>query len=167
MAERPDQPKTSVNSEGDPHWLDHRERRHYTHEYRGASRRERSREQVLRDWYGSEPAVFEALAHKRFAVHVGEALDDVLAASFGMADSVLLEAVQDAWPELVGEQIAAQSRPAALRKGRLDIEVHNASWLYVLKTTQAEAIAERVAEFSDGKVTDVRLVPGGRSRTDA
>ena len=145
----------------DPYWLEHRDRRSRTHHFRRPSPRERSREQLLRDWYGDDLATGEMLTHKKPAVHVSEAMGEVLA-SLGMRRQATLEKLRDNWAEIVGPDIAGQSAPVAMYEQRVDVEVSSAPWMYVLKTMHQPMVTERVAEFTDGDVTEVRFVPHGR-----
>mgnify|MGYP006300072973 CR=1 FL=1 len=142
-------------------WLDRKERRESYRFGRHPTPKERRREEVIRDWLGPEEARNFILNHQRQAEHIGEVLGDVLS-SIGMRRQALLEKLMDKWPELVGDDIAKKSMPCRLMAQRLDVEVENPSWLYILRTTHAASILARVQKFSEGAISEIRFVPAGR-----
>lgn len=54
------------------------------------------------------------------------------------------------WPEIVGERIAARTRPGAIARGVLWIEVANAAWLQELSLLKDELL-ERIRGKLEGK----------------
>ena len=148
-----------VNNE--PCWLDRVERRNHSHFGRRPSIRERNREQAIQDWMGPDMARRFMLDHQRQAEHIGKAMGEVLA-SIGMRRQALLEEIMDNWPDLVGADIARISNPCRLFQKQLEIEVENPSWFYILQTTHAKVILQRVKDFSNDAINQIRFVPGGR-----
>jgi len=144
-----------------PYWLDRAERRNRTHFARRPSLRERSREQVLRDWFGEERATGEILAHQSPAVHIAGPLDSALT-RLGLRRPVDLERLRDDWAEIVGADLAHYCQPVALHGTCLDVEVVDAAWLYELRTMHSREIQARVERASEGRVNTVRFAPHGR-----
>lgn len=151
-----------------PNWLDRRDHRERSHYGRTPSRRERERERLLRDWFGPERGAMEIMAHQSPCRALGEAVGEVIS-GLGLGRHVEFCAIADHWVELVGADIAQQARPVALRARRLDVEVSNPSWMYVLRTVHAKQIEQRVKEFTNDRIAAVSFVPEGRhysSRTN-
>lgn len=76
-------------------------------------------------------------------------------------DLALLEKIQGAWPELVGADIARQSRPSRISKNRLCVEVPSTTWRFVLESQHKAGIGARVAAFTQNAITGVLFVPPG------
>ena len=147
----------------DLHWLDRSRNRHRTHFRRRPSRREWERERLLRDWYGRDAGRLEALAHQRPSQSIREALPRVLD-RLGLREGSTLSDLQKAWSDLVGSDVARFTLPVALRGGTLQIEVGNASWMYVLENMHKDAILAAVKTYTGGEVKTIRFVPAGRRR---
>lgn len=145
----------------DEQWLDHRDRSGYTHFGRRPSYRERRREQAIKDWFGTDEARGFIRDHQKPPEHISEIMGDVLS-SIGMRRQALLEELMDNWTDIVGADIARKSYPCRLMQSRLDIEVDNPSWLYILRTTHAATILQRVKEHAGDTITEIRFVPAGR-----
>ncbi len=145
----------------DAHWLDRREHRNWSHYGRTPSRRERERERLLRDWFGPERGSMEIMAHQSPSLSIGEAMTEVMS-GLGLGRHLEFTGIEENWPDLVGPDIARQARPIALREKRLDVEVNNPSWMYVLQTVHGKQIEKRVRDFTEGRVTTVSFVPQGR-----
>ena len=144
-------------------WLERRTNRQRTHFSRRPSLSERRREQLVRDWYGGEIARLEILAHQPAARPVSSVLGGVFA-KIGKKDVLLLGELCSGWPDLVGPDVAANTRPVAVRGDVLTIEVASASWLYVLQHERNDQIAEKVQAFTSGRITLVRMLPQGTYR---
>lgn len=147
----------------DPFWLDHRDRHNRTHFRRRPSWRERRREQAILDWFGPELGRNEIQARQQPAAALGRSLDNLMR-ELGKGRQVILEKIKDSWPELSGSEIARQTRPMRLYHNCLEVEVSNSMWLYELQTRRKPQLIERLTEFSEGQVNDIRLVPAGRHR---
>ena len=157
MAKEPAQ----TPGEGTGRWLNRDGNRNRTHFSRGANRVEWRREQTLRDWYGADFSTEEIVAHQTPARDVSDVLTGVLA-KIGSRDMALLEAIRHQWADCVGSDVADQSVPAAIRRGILEVEVRNSSWLYILKWERRPQIVVKLEAMTDGQITDVRFVPAGR-----
>jgi hypothetical protein len=75
--------------------------------------------------------------------------------------------IAERWTEIVGERIAARTRPQGLRGGVLTVAVASASWLNELAFLRTELTARINAILGVGWVQAVRLVAGpvpGRAR---
>ncbi|MFW5996906.1 MAG: DUF721 domain-containing protein [Lentisphaeria bacterium] len=142
-------------------WLDRKEHRNKSHKWRTASRRERQRENLLRDWYGEETARAMRLDRQRGTNRIGDTIDSVLQ-RMTPPNMFLMEQIRANWAEIVGEDNANNSSPLRLDGNRLEIEVTNPSWMYVLATMHAGKIREKIRRFTDGKVDAIRFVPAGR-----
>lgn len=75
-----------------------------------------------------------------------------------------MQSVFDAWPELVGEQVAAHAQPAGLRDGVLTVTVADPAWATQLRFLEADLVARIAAAFGPDEVTrvEVRVRPRGR-----
>jgi predicted nucleic acid-binding Zn ribbon protein len=86
----------------------------------------------------------------------------------GLATTVTLADVMTAWLEVVGEAVAAQARPVAMRKSALVVEVSEPAWATELQF-QAAAILERLTERLGDRAPReivVRVSRPGTSRRD-
>jgi hypothetical protein len=151
MAQPPTNP-TDV----DRTWLDHRDHSQKTHLSRRPSLRERERDALLRDWYGEALAVEEKLEHRSRARTIGDLLPKAIAV-FNAAPMAQLGDLQAHWAELVGTDVARQSRPAGLQGSRLVIDVQDSSWLFILDRMHKKQIQERVAHHTEGRVTSIQF----------
>ena len=66
-----------------------------------------------------------------------------------VAPKTLLAAVQEAWPEAVGEVVAAQSEPVGEREGVIRVACRTATWAQELDLMQDE-LRDRLAETLAG-----------------
>jgi len=117
----------------------------------------------MKAWYGDGEGTLEIAARQTPGKHISETIGDLLA-SFGMKESILLERLRDAWPDIVTPDVARACTPVALRNETLLIEVEHVSWLSTLRQEHAATVSARVCEFAEGKVSGIRFVPGGRTR---
>ena len=146
-------------------WLSRRTNRNRTHFGRVPSPRERSREGLLQDWYGSDRARLEVLAHQPTARPIEQVLGEVMS-RFARGEAALFEKIRGGWPDMVGADIARHTRVAALRDSVLRIEVSSSTWRYVLEREHRDRILERVQAFSQGTVSRIRFIPPGRQAPD-
>lgn len=85
---------------------------------------------------------------------IGEALSRVRA---GLEPPSLIAAVQVAWPEAVGRQIAGVSRPISERHGIVTVHCSDAIWAEEL-TLMRETLLERLnSALTSGGVVDLRF----------
>lgn len=83
---------------------------------------------------------------------IGEALDRVVPG--GRAFTALLER----WPELVGDGLAARTRPSGLHGATLVIAVDDPAWATQLRYLQADLMARFEEVLGTGLVTEIRVV---------
>ena len=98
--------------------------------------------------------------HSRDPSLLGDGLDELMQRLSGASLSAV-EAVMDAWPEIVGAEIAAASSPAKIDAGCLTIRTTDAIWaseLRWLETTIVERIAALAGDGDEPGVTSVRVV---------
>jgi len=145
------------------YWLDRQEHRYRTHQWRRSSRKERRRERLIRDWYGSDVAQGMMLERHRPANKMGDCVDSVLR-RIAPQQMLLMEQLKENWASIIGDDNARNSRPLRLNENVLEIEVVNPSWMYVLSTMHGETIKKAVKDFSNGKIDNIRFKPGGRNR---
>ena len=65
-----------------------------------------------------------------------------------------LAAIQDAWPKLVGERMAAHSKPVSLRQGRLIVHVDQPGDNFVLSFQRLQLL-KRLKEMSETTVDEI------------
>ncbi len=142
-------------------WLGRRDWAWRNNGYRGPSRREFRREQALADWLGPErvPAVFADLRPPAQSL---SGLVEELMLKIPQQEIFWLERLREAWPELLGEMNAQQSRPLSLRNGNLVIEVSNPTWRFVLERQKKIEIKAILQTFLQRELRSVRFVPPGR-----
>lgn len=62
------------------------------------------------------------------------------------------------WPDLVGEDVAAHTRPGRLERKTLYVYVKNSVWLYQLRGPNEKAMLERIqARLGRERITGLRL----------
>ena len=155
-------PNNSKNNQDDKDlWLQRKANRSRTHFSRRPSAKERSRESLMRDWFGAVMGANEVMAHQRPSQPIDKVVGNVLA-SFGMREMLLLDRVRIEWPELVGGDVAKYAWPAALQGRTLQVEVANSTWRYVLEREHKGAILLKIKNQYEGKIDKVRFVPPGR-----
>ena len=101
--------------------------------------------------------------HSREPAPIVEGLDELMQRLSGASLSVV-ETVMEAWPEIVGAQIAAASSPAKISRGCLTIRTTDAVWaseLQWLEATIVKRIAALVSDSEEAGVTSVRVVVRG------
>jgi predicted nucleic acid-binding Zn ribbon protein len=89
---------------------------------------------------------------------VNDSLDSV-ARSLGMAPAGAVGSVFGHWAELVGDQVAAHTRPVSLRDGVLVVLVDHPTWATQLRFLEQDLRARMAETIGDGTVTriDVRV----------
>ena len=148
------------------YWLARRDLNHRTHDERHASRREYRREKTLREWLemGSSSAEFVGLRPPPRPL--GEVLSEVMG-SIGMRQAHNLVRLRDRWEEIVGADVAKQTRPCAVRNKVLFVEVASPTWLFVLKGEHRDRILKRLESCFPGEIRNLRFVPRGRFADEA
>lgn len=96
---------------------------------------------------------------------VGDALDEFLKGT-GWADRVKATRLLDAWPDLVGDSVAAHCRPVRIDRGELLVEAESPAWATQL-TWLEQSIRQRVNEQAgEVLVRRVRIVVAGQGGED-
>ncbi len=91
---------------------------------------------------------------------VRQALDVVMNRLSGTSLATI-EVVRDAWPEIVGSDLASASTPVKIDAGRLVVRVEEAIWATEIRWLKGQ-IVERIAALSGGTtLSDVRVVVRG------
>ncbi len=97
------------------------------------------------------------------AVSVGDAAA-MIGAELGLADPQVFGRVVAAWPELVGEAVAAHSEVRSVRDGVVDVVVDSPAWATEFRYLEADLVARVSRLVGDGVVRAVRAsvrTPGG------
>jgi predicted nucleic acid-binding Zn ribbon protein len=87
---------------------------------------------------------------------VGASLDRV-AASLGVPRATTLASVFAAWADLVGESVAANSRPRSLRDGVLVVAVDQPGWATQLRWLEADLLARLAEHLGAGEVVAIEV----------
>lgn len=76
----------------------------------------------------------------------------------GGGDDVWLRRMEARWPSLVGEAVAAHSRPGRFDRGTLTVFVDNSVWLSELtRFGQREILARVQKDFPDQRIRNLRF----------
>jgi len=91
---------------------------------------------------------------------VGEGLDRYVRA-LGGPSARTVGGVFGRWPEIVGEQVAAHTRPLSMRDGALQVAVDDPAWAPQLRFLEAQILARLSEVLGSVEVTriDVRVRP--------
>jgi predicted nucleic acid-binding Zn ribbon protein len=103
------------------------------------------------------------MSEPRRPASLADALASYLRRS-GFAKRVQQASVIDAWPDLVGPQIAAVTSPESVTQdGVLRVRVATAAWANELSLMTPRILA-RVNDGRQGRVKEIRWVPGPLER---
>jgi predicted nucleic acid-binding Zn ribbon protein len=94
---------------------------------------------------------------------LADSLDRVAASFGGSTRASTLQKVFAAWPELVGDGVAAHCVPRALRDGHLVVAVDEPGWATQLRWLEADLVGRLGEVLGEGQVTrvDVVVTPPG------
>lgn len=87
---------------------------------------------------------------------VGDALRSVRR-ELGLGEPSHFDALVEAWPNLVGDTLAAHARPRALRDGVLGIVVDGPEWASQLRYLDRVLVERIAAELPAVEVREVRV----------
>ena len=87
---------------------------------------------------------------------VGTPLDRIMR-NLGASLPGTMRSVFDAWPDLVGEQVAAHAAPTSLRDGVLVVTVADPAWATQLRFLGAELVTKIAERFGPEEVTSVEV----------
>lgn len=114
---------------------------------------DRERHQIDPDQVPPAPENIQPLG-----VYVGQVMKQI-----GLDQRLWAAQLADEWAVLVGDAVAAQTRPGDLEQGRLTIYVSNSMWVYELQRhSGAHLLRKLQARFGQDKIRQVsfRLDPG-------
>lgn len=97
----------------------------------------------------------------RDPVPVGRVLGEMVEAR-GWRDRLAIGRLRAAWPRVVGEQIAAHSKPYRLDGGVLSIRADAGPWAAELALLASRLAAQADAFLGGGLVTEARVSAGSR-----
>jgi len=124
----------------------------------------RSREETLADWLGPERthSVFSDL--RPMHDDVGGMVDKLLE-GFSNEDAVMLSRLDAEWMTVFDASIARLCRPLSIKDGHLQIEVHDATVMFVFEHQKKDWFLQHLSQFSGGKLKSLSFVVAGvRSR---
>ena len=108
------------------------------------------------EWRG----VYEPPDLTKFERRIGDVVGRILQRA-GLDHRLAEETVIREWATMVGDFLAAQSRPTGLRNGTLQVAVLQASVRYDLERNLKREILRRLqARFGKSVIADLRFVPG-------
>lgn len=108
------------------------------------------------EWRG----VYEPPDLTKFERQVGDVVQQILKRA-GLNDRLAEETVVKEWSAIVGEFLAAQSKPMGLRGGVLQVAVMQSAVRYDLERNLKREILKRLqTRFGKSVVKDLRFVPG-------
>jgi len=80
--------------------------------------------------------------------------------SLGLEKNLHQARIFSRWEEAVGSRIAAHSRPAYVRNGRLTIVVDSPPWSQQLSLLRPDLLRKIAAVIGEGVITDIYLTSG-------
>ena len=92
-------------------------------------------------------------------VHIGNILDNVLKSYRTDADSGLKD-VWHLWDAAVGETIAQNARPAAVKGNLLIVNVSNSTWIHQLQFLKNALLSALNTALEQPLITDIRFKIG-------
>ena len=120
-----------------------------------ATREERTRERVLRDWRGGDlPPDLDA--NMTFAPELVEKVLKQLKLGEGVAE----EKLRAAWQEVAGEFIATQTEPVSLENGILTLRVLQPAMRFHLEQSRGDILARLRKALGGTRLRQVRLTIG-------
>src|SRR5690606_3140 len=87
---------------------------------------------------------------------IGDSLDPVLR-SLGGPGTDQLRSLFDDWAEMVGERLAAHTRPSGLRDGALVVVVDDPGWAGELKWMSAQLVREISERLGSGVIDRIAV----------
>ena len=123
------------------------------------SERERSREENLADWLGSErvPGIF---AKWHAEPKQAGPLVDAFLKGIKPTEIDLLEQIRQHWEKILGADGARQFVPLAVKDNILSIGFFNAAWRFAMDTPpQKLLIRQRIEELTGTSLGDICFVP--------
>ena len=104
-------------------------------------------------------AAMESKKQKAKFEHIGSVLVDVLKAYRKDADEELVQ-IWQMWDDIVGEVIAQNARPAAIKGKLLLVHVSSSTWIHQLQFLKEEMIAKLNKTLGKTAVGDIKFKIG-------
>lgn len=98
------------------------------------------------------------------------AIGDLLKAAVvgrGWQERMALGRLRDAWPDVVGAQVAAHSEPVRLVNGALIVRADPGAWATELTLLSSTLVAKSAAYLGQGSVSEVRIAAAPPQPTPA
>ena len=95
----------------------------------------------------------------RSAVHIGGVLDSLMKQLRPEAESDMLR-IWRIWADAVGEDLARNARPAAVKGSTLLVHVSSSTWLHHLQFFRREVITRLNAGLGQNRVEDIKFKVG-------
>jgi predicted nucleic acid-binding Zn ribbon protein len=119
------------------------------------SRRDKIREQILREWRGiDEPLDLNGGIHRP-----GENIDAILR-RFGIQEGLDEEQVKATWRELAGDFIATHSAPDSVKDGQLVLRVTQPAMRFHLEQMKPMLLERLRGRFGPDRIRTIRFVLG-------
>ena len=115
----------------------------YSHFNRIKRRRINEINSLLSDWYGKELGRVETRAYFPKVLSVKDVVSKIVSHD-NYLEIESLTKIQQAWREVVGPEVSANSKPLSLKNGTLTIQAKNSAWLAELKTFYAKIIENKL-----------------------
>ena len=98
------------------------------------------------------------MSYKRFA-RVGDILPTVLK-SIGLGQRLREQEILAIWPDVVGEEVAARTRPYKIEKGVLHVRVDHSTWMHELHFMEKEILRKLKERAPDIELVRIRFGSG-------
>lgn len=117
---------------------------------------------ILTDWYGDEIGKEELKAYFPKVIAVKDVLKKIVS-NENYEEIELLGKLQRSWPDIVGLEVSANSKPLSLKDGVLTIQAKNSIWLSELKSFYSRTVETRLnGLLKKGKFKKIFYVSAGK-----
>lgn len=117
---------------------------------------------ILTDWYGNEIGKEELKAYFPKVVAVKDILKKIVS-NENYEEIELLGKLQKSWPDIVGLEVSANSKPLSLKDGVLTIQAKNSAWLSEIKNFYSKTVETRLnGLLKKGKFKKFYYVSAGK-----
>jgi len=122
-------------------------------------------EKLLTDWYGEQVGRNELLAHlpdcEPFKNGVELALKKLV-----NKETAFIRQIKNQWHSIVGDQLAAYTKPSSFSKNTLYVEVSHSIWLMQLKNYNTDSLIQKIAQATNTSLCrKIRFTPQGSYST--
>jgi len=97
--------------------------------------------------------------HLQGSVHIGDVLQSVLKACHPRLNSDLVQ-LWDLWHEIVGEDVAENARPAAVKGKILLVYVSSSSWIHHLQFRKSDMIKAVNQALGQDSIEEIKFKVG-------